>query len=156
MFRKSNLTIQSNVVRIVNLQEGTRERWLRDYIEQRVRLIGQIKQIYVRKHRKLNLVYAYVIFESNVDAEQTVGALDRIKHEDKEWDVALIGPLKRYTRYNAELRKRNEDESVEGAETEEQRNNRIRGLATRGHSPRRQLPGIEVLRERLRRLNFYK
>lgn len=110
----------SNVVRIVNLPENARDhRWLKNYIELRVQLIGKIKQIYVRRHFKLNLMYAYVIFESNIDAEETMRALDGVVNEDKKWDVSLIGPLERYTKYNVGLRKTNEDEPVTGAEGEQ-------------------------------------
>lgn len=130
----------SNVVRIVNLHENARDhRWLKNYIELRVQLIGKIKQIYVRRHFKLNLIYAYVIFESNIDAEETMRALDGVVNEDKKWDVSLIGPLERYTKYNVRLRKTN-DKSVAGAEAEQQ------------NVLNRRLPRRELLQDHWKRL----
>lgn len=91
--------MNSKVVRIVNLHEHVNVGWLRNIIQQRVRLIGQIKKIYIKKYINENIIFAYVVFEESVDASRTVEALDETIHEHLEWDVALIGPFERYVRY---------------------------------------------------------
>lgn len=104
----------SNVIRIVNLHKDASDLWLKNYIGYRMRLRGQIKQIYVRKHDELNLIYAYVIFESNMDAEETVKTLDGFVYGINEWDVSLIGPSEHCKEYAAELQ--NDDEIVPDVE----------------------------------------
>lgn len=93
--------IPSNVVRIVNLHEEDNNHSLTSYIQRRVFLAGNIKQMYVRKWKPLNLVFAYVIFESNSDAKETVAALNGSMYVDKKLDVSLIGPREKYNLYDA-------------------------------------------------------
>lgn len=97
--------VSSNVVRIVNLDENQNEYLLKLYIQQRVELSGKIKKIYVRKQKKIKLVYAYIIFEVNSDAVNTVEKLDGTLCGELTLDVALIGPNEKCKLYDEEQRK---------------------------------------------------
>lgn len=104
---------ESKVVRIVNLHKHVNEEWLRNIIQQRVRLIGHIKKIYIKKYINENIIFAYVVFEESVDASRTVEALDETIHEHVEWDVARIEPFERYVRYlDIQILSDDEDEHV--------------------------------------------
>lgn len=96
--------VSSNVVRIVNLEENQNEYLLKLYIQQRVELSGKIKKIYVRKQKKIKLVYAYIIFEVNSDAVNTVEKLDGTLCGELTLDVALIGPNEKCKLYDEEQR----------------------------------------------------
>lgn len=101
----------SKVVRIVNLREDLTEPELKTVIQQRVRLMGEIKEIYIRQYdgSDRTRTYAYVIFELNSDALRTVHSLHGILIDYKILDLALIGPGQNYTKYEE---KTEEEETV--------------------------------------------
>lgn len=94
----------SKVVRIVDLPEDFTEAELLMYIQLRVNLNEQVKEIYIKTSTTLNLTYAYVVFETTEDARRTVYAFNGIAFGGKTWDVALIGPKETYKKYEVPQR----------------------------------------------------
>lgn len=95
----------SRVVRIVNLDDGQSEEQIRLLIQTQVPLQRPIGQIYVRKCDDLNRTYAFVIFESTLDATSTAYFLDNRMFENKRLCVELIGPDEQYTKFQPEVNK---------------------------------------------------
>lgn len=95
--------MSSKVVRFVGFPENTTDEWLKMYIQQRVLMEGQIKQIYIRKCDEVDLNFSYVIFESSNDAQQTVTRFNDTLFETKTLDVALIGPGENYNMYTRKM-----------------------------------------------------
>lgn len=120
--------MNSKVVRIVNLHEHVSDEWLTNKIQQRVRLVGQIKNIYIRTYVTANIIFAYVVFEESIDAKRTMEALDETTHEHNEWDVKLIGPLERCSRYM--VLSEDEDEYLEDLKDIGARSKNRRTLST--------------------------
>lgn len=91
------------VVRFVNLKENQTENMLEMHIKQRVPLTGKIDKIYLRKLKIRKLVYAFVVYELDLDAMNTVEKLNGTVCDDLTLDVALIGPGEQYKLYNEEI-----------------------------------------------------
>lgn len=72
---------------------------LKSFIEQRVPLTQPINQIYTRQSVSLELGYAFVIFDSSIDARKTVEVLNGFVWEDNPVKAELIGPDEPYERY---------------------------------------------------------
>lgn len=118
--------MSSKTVRFVNLRENANEEWLKSNILLNVKLSGKIEQVHVRKCESLNLVYAYVIFESDTDPFNTVVAYTgSITSDNRKLDVSLIGPYEIYTKYRP-IKMLEEDYCVQNVDTDYNRNDGTR------------------------------
>lgn len=88
----------NKVVRIVNLPKYFNDDMIKNFITFRVQLSGEIKKTYIRKDEYLNLYFAYVVFETHLDALKTVNTIHGFFCDNKQLDLLLIGPAERYVK----------------------------------------------------------
>lgn len=93
------MTTESNVVRIVNLDDSFTEEKLKKFILINCQLRGTVKNVYVKRDNKINIFYGYVVFEYGYDALKTTEILNGHTFISNELEVELIGPYLKYRKY---------------------------------------------------------
>uniref|UniRef100_A0A6P7FHG9 Uncharacterized protein LOC114329478 n=1 Tax=Diabrotica virgifera virgifera TaxID=50390 RepID=A0A6P7FHG9_DIAVI len=95
------MTQSPRSVRFVNLTKGTTSKELIQHIEETVILIrDQIEKVHMGMDYRLQLVFAYVIFNSHENAARVVGWMDKTTWKDLSLNVELVGPNLKYTEYH--------------------------------------------------------
>ncbi|XP_023026862.2 uncharacterized protein [Leptinotarsa decemlineata] len=90
---------ESKVIRIVNLDKDTTNGELKELLKERVNLRGKIERTHIRTNSRLNLVFAYIIFELQCDAKQSAEILNGAYYKERQLDVAEVTPYGTYKKY---------------------------------------------------------
>ncbi|XP_023312506.1 uncharacterized protein LOC111691289 isoform X2 [Anoplophora glabripennis] len=89
----------SNVVRIVNLDDTFTEEILKNCILINCRPEGDVKKIYLKRDDKTKTSYGYVVFENSYDALKMTQTLNGHIYISNKLEIELIGPNLKYRIY---------------------------------------------------------